>query len=119
MDSSGLENRLIDFASSIIELIKLLPNNKAGNHMAGQITRSGISPALNYGEAQCAESRKDFIHKMSICLKELKETLICLKIIDRSKLCKSSSLLDKCKEENNELISIFVSSINTAKKGKL
>ena len=81
-----LENRLIDFAVQIINVIEALPNTKAGNHIAGQLVRSGTSPAPNYGEAQSAESRKDFIHKMKIALKELRESLIWLRIIERKPL---------------------------------
>jgi four helix bundle protein len=80
-----------------------------------QLTRSGTSPALNYGEAQGAESRKDFIHKMKISLKELRETVVCLKIIVKSELLVSQKLTPLISEAD-ELISIFVTSINTAKK---
>ena len=76
--------------------------------------RSGTSPALNYGEAQSAESRKDFLHKMKVCLKELRETFVCLKIIEKSDLYESKQKIDIAKTENNELISIFVKSIETA-----
>jgi len=69
---------------------------------------------LNYGEAQGGESRKDFIHKMKIVLKELRETFICLKMISRASLSQMEDKLEKAIKENNELISIFVSSINTA-----
>ena len=68
-----LEDRLIDFAVRIINVVEALPSSKAGNHVAGQLIRSGTAPAPNYGEAQSAESRKDFIHKMKIALKELRE----------------------------------------------
>jgi four helix bundle protein len=76
--------------------------------------RSGTSPALNYAEAQSAESKNDFVHKMKICLKELRETLVCLKIILLKGYFKENKLADLVKE-NNELISIFVKSIQTAK----
>ena len=69
-----LEERLIDFVLFIDEIIEQLPNVRLANHLAGQIVRSGTSPALNYGEAQSAESQKDFVHKMQIVLKELRET---------------------------------------------
>ena len=78
---------MIDFAVRIINVIEALPNTKVGNHIGGQLLRSGTSPAPNYGEAQSAESRKDFIHKMKIALKELRETLIWLRIIERKELC--------------------------------
>ena len=79
-----LEERLIEFAVLIIEIVNEIPSSKAGNHLSGQLVRSGTSGALNYGEAQSAESRRDFIHKMKVILKELRETLVCLKIIHRS-----------------------------------
>ena len=69
-----LEDRLIDFAVRTIQLTESLPKTKAGRHIAGQLIRSGTSPAPNYGEAQGAESRSDFIHKMKVCLKALRET---------------------------------------------
>ena len=110
-----LEERLIDFAARCIKDAESLPKTLAGQHLADQLIRSGTSPALNYGEAQAAESRKDFIHKMKVCLKELRETSICLRIIVKAGLLgapKLESLLD----ETGELISIFVTSIKTAKK---
>lgn len=107
---------MIKFAASIIKLAETLPSSPVGNHMKGQIVRSGTSPALNYGEAQSAESKKDFIHKMSVCLKELRETFVALKIIKYSNLTKAVNLLEECFIENNEMISIFVKSIETAKK---
>lgn len=111
-----LEDRLIDFAVLIIDISENLNNTRAGNHVSGQIIRSGTSPALNYGEAQSAESRNDFIHKLKVLLKELRETLVALKIIKRGSLTKKIELLDNGTIECNELISIFVKSIETAKK---
>jgi len=73
-----LEERLVNFAIKIIDVVESLPRTRAGNHLAGQLIRSGTSPAFNYGEAQAAESRSDFVHKIGIVLKELKETRICL-----------------------------------------
>ena len=113
-----LEDRLIDFAVRIIQLTESLPNTRAGNHIAGQLIRCGTSPAPNYGEAQGAESRSDFIHKMKVCLKELRETRVWLRMIVRAELIKPVSKLDALIQENNELISIYVISIRTAKKGK-
>ena len=108
-----LEDRLVDFAVRVIEVAESLPNTYAGKHLAGQIIRSGTSPALNYGEAQSAESVADFIHKMKICLKELRETFVCLKIIKRKNYF-AEGKLDSINQENNELVSIFVKSIATA-----
>jgi four helix bundle protein len=113
-----LEDRLIEFAIKIIELVEELPKNRAGNHIAGQLIRCGTSPALNYGEVQSSESQKDFVHKMKIILKELRETNICLKIIKRKPLIRQYQRLDKVIKECAELISIFVSSIRTAQKPK-
>ena len=110
-----LEDRLIDFAARCIKVAESLPNSRAGLHLADQLTRSGTSPALNYGEAQAAESRKDFIHKMKISLKELRESLICLKIIVKSDLL-DLERLQTLMDESDELISIFVTSIKTAKQ---
>jgi four helix bundle protein len=115
MNKQELENRLIDFAATIIIVASKFEKNYAGNHLAGQIIRSGTSPALNYGEAQSAESSKDFVHKMGVCLKELRESFICLKIIEKANLTSDLNNLSNAKTEANELISIFVSSIKTAK----
>jgi len=110
-----LEGRLIDFAVRIIEVGRSLPKTKVGNHIAGQLVRCGTSPASNYGEAQGAESRSDFIHKMKVCLKELRETRVWLVMIVRAGLIKPASKLDSLIDENNQLISIFVKSIQTAR----
>ena len=115
MNKQELENRLIDFAAMIIIAANSFKNNYAGNHLAGQIIRSGTSPALNYGEAQSAESSKDFVHKMGICLKELRESFVCIKIIEKANLTTDFKQLSIAKIEANELISIFVTSIKTAK----
>ena len=116
MDKFNLEERLIDFGVLIIEIINELPNTKAGNHLTGQLVRSGTSPALNYGEAQAAESRRDFIHKLKVVLKELRESFICIKIIYRVKLHSSEDNIQKAMKESDELISIFVKSVETAQK---
>jgi four helix bundle protein len=113
-----LEDRLIDFGVRIIRLAEALPKTRVGNHIAGQIIRSGTSPAPNYGEAQSAESRPDFVHKMQICLKELRETRVWLLMIEKASLLKTASKLDPLIDENHQLISIFVTSVKTAKKKK-
>jgi len=114
MNRFNLEERLIDFSVLIIEIVNEMPNSKAGSHLSRQLVRSGTSVSLNYGEAQSGESRKDFIHKMKIVLKELRETFVCLKIIHRTKLYLTVSKMEKAMKENNELISIFVKSVETA-----
>jgi len=116
MNKFDLEERLINFAVTIVEICETMPDTRASNHLAGQLIRSGTSPALNYGEAQSGESRRDFIHKIKIVLKELRESYVCLKIIHRSRLYKSEDLIKSAMAENNELISIFVKSAETAQK---
>jgi four helix bundle protein len=81
-----LEDRLINFAVEIITICDSIKPTKAGNHLAGQLVRSGTSPALNYGEAQAGESTRDFIHKLKVILKELRESRNCLRIIERANL---------------------------------
>ena len=109
----ALENRLVDFAVRVIGVVEALPTDRAGKHVGGQLIRSGTSPAPNDAEAQSGESRKDFIHKMKIALKELRETSVWLKIIERKPLC-SPDRLAPLLEECNELIAILVTSIKTA-----
>ncbi|MEM1120129.1 MAG: four helix bundle protein [Bacteroidota bacterium] len=112
MTPQELEDRLIDFASRIIDLVEALPKGVAARHLGGQIVRSGTSPALNYGEARGAESPSDFVHKLKVCLKELRETYICMKIIDKRNWFPKGKLNSLLKE-NDELIAIFVSSVKT------
>ena len=111
-----LEDRLIEFGLRIIRLAEALPKTRVGNHIARQIIRSGTSPAPNYGEAQSAESRPDFIHKMQVCLKELREKRVWLLMTAKANLVKSVSQLDPLIDENNQLISIFVTSVKTARQ---
>jgi four helix bundle protein len=112
--ANRLEKRLIQFAVSIINLSNKLPKTHAGKHISGQILRSGTSPAPNYGEARGAESKADFVHKLGDVLKELNETLIWLKIINKCKLIKKEFLNDII-DENNQLAKIIVSSIQTVR----
>ncbi len=109
----SIEERLIQFSVDILNLTEDFPNTRAGNYFAGQMTRSGSAPALIYGEAQGAESRKDFIHKMQLSLKELRETRIALKLVIRKPLV-AEKIAAPLLNENNELIAIFVQSIKTA-----
>ena len=109
-----LDERLLDFSVSIIRITEALPNTRTGNHVAGQLLRSGTSPHANHGEAQGAESGKDFIHKMSICLKELRESLRWLRLIKKVPLVQEQAELDALLNETDELIRIFVASIKTA-----
>ena len=116
MTPRELEDRLIVFAVNIIRLSDGIKPSIGGRNLSEQIVRSSSSTALNYGEAQSAESPKDFVHKLGICLKEMRETFINLRIIDGAKLHSDQQLLDQLKTESNELISIFVKSIETSKR---
>ena len=116
MTNSELEERLIDFSVRIIRISNKIPRSQAGLTLSGQIVRSGTSSALNYGEAQGAESRRDFNHKTQIVLKELRETHICLKIIKKTRLVKIEDEIIEALAECNELISIFVRTIQTSKR---
>jgi four helix bundle protein len=112
-----LEDRLIDFAIQCSDIVEELPQTKLANHVGGQLIRSSSSGALNYGEAQSAESPNDFVHKLKVVLKELRESRVCLKIILRKPLLpveRVQPTLDEC----NELIAIFLKSIETANRNK-
>ncbi len=113
-----LQDRLVDFAVRIIKLSEKLPETKAGKHVSTQILRSGTSPAPNYGEAQSAESKADFVHKLKVALKELRETEIWIKIITKAEMIKPASQMVPLLQETDELIAILFTSIETAKKGK-
>ena len=114
-----LEERLLEFASAIIDLSEKLPDSRAGNHVAGQILRSGTSPYPNHGEAEDAESREDFIHKLKLCLKELRETRRWARLVKRKGWANDETTLIYILGEADELIRIFFSSIQTAKRNLL
>jgi len=116
MNRWELEERMIDFVVKISRIAQSLPVTKEGLYYKDQLIRSSGSAALNYAETMSAESKKDFIHKTSIVLKELRETYISLKIISRLNLCKSIELILNALNENNELISIFVKALQTSQK---
>jgi four helix bundle protein len=113
-----LEQRLIRFSVNVIQIAEKLPLTRTGNRLADQIIRSGTSSALNYGEAQSAESRRDFVHKLGIVLKELRETQIALKIILQSNLVPGTPELQIIIRECDELLAIFYRSVQTAKTAK-
>jgi len=113
-----LEERLIAFAILCMTISENMFTTRAGSYISQQLLRSGTSPALNYGEAQSAESRKDFIHKMKIILKELRESLISFYLTKRKPLIKNISLVDTGIQECKELVAIFVKSISTAVKNE-
>jgi four helix bundle protein len=99
----------------IIDVVEQLPKSRAGNHIAGQLLRSGTSPAPNYAEACAPESRRDFLHKMGICLKELRESHVWLRICQKKDMLPAKSLQLVLKE-CDELVRIFNRSIETARE---
>lgn len=111
-----LENRLLEFAANIIALTDSLPNTRSGNHIAGQLLRCGTSPLSNHGEVEAAESRRDFLHKLRICLKELRETKRWLRLVGRVKKLGPPRNFTICLNEVEELIRIFVASVRTTEK---
>jgi four helix bundle protein len=117
MNKKELEQRLITFSSSVLREVQKLKKDAEVNHLVGQIIRSATAVALNYGEAQSAESKRDFIHKTGIVLKELRETFINLSLL--SDLTEDSQLKESLidlKNENDELIAIFHKTVQTARQ---
>src|SRR2546430_148000 len=110
-----LEERLLELTARIVRLADSFPNTKAGNHIAGQLLRCGTSPLANHGEVEAAESRKDFLHKLRICLKELRETWRWLRLVERLQLAEVSDLRATLIEVE-ELIRIFAASVRTTEK---
>ncbi|MDH3291856.1 MAG: four helix bundle protein [Gemmatimonadota bacterium] len=108
-----LEDRLIDFGAAVCGALRRLPKDLVGSHLSRQLARSATSPAANYAEARGAESRRDFVHKMQICLKELRETGVWLELLHRRD---GADGVGGLKGECDELTAIFVSSIKTAKR---
>ena len=109
--------RLIEFAARIGKVVDALPDTRVGRHIAGQLVRCGTSGAPNYAEARGAESKKDFVHKLGVCLKELRESQCWLQLIVRADLLPESRLTQLV-DESDQLIAIFVKSITTAKTRK-
>ena len=103
----NLEQRLLEYASTVIDLSETLPKSRAGNHVAGQILRSGTSSYPNHGEGEEAESREDFVHKLKVCLKELRETRRWARLINRRGWAKDTATLRFVLSESDELIRIF------------
>jgi four helix bundle protein len=113
-----LEDRLVEYSCRMIDVVEALPSTRAGNYIAGQLIKCCLSPAFNYGEVQAAESRNDFIHKLGIVLKELKECRTALKIIRRKEMIKPAKRVDQIFKETEELIAIVAKSIETATRNK-
>lgn len=113
-----LEDSFVDFTCRMIDVVEALPNSRAGNYIAGQLIRACHSPTFNYGEVQGAESRNDFIHKLGVILKELKECRTALKVIRKKELIKPIKKTDNIFKENEELIAIIATSIETAERNR-
>ena len=113
-DWDALEERLLDFGARVGLVVDALPETRMGRHVAGQLVRYGTSPAPNYAEGCAAESRADFVHKLGVVLKELRETRVWVRLSVKSKLlpiAKLSALIDEC----TQLMNIIGKSIVTAK----
>jgi four helix bundle protein len=113
-----LEERLLNFSTDIIFLVERLPSSRTGMHVASQLLRSGTAPYSNHAEAQGAESPSDFIHKLRVSLKELRETERWLRLIARVPLITPGARLANLLREADELIRIFVASIRTAERNR-
>jgi four helix bundle protein len=116
MNNQELENRLINFSLDIVTWAGQLNKSQPLIHLKDQLIRSGTAVSLNYGEAQSAESKKDFIHKIGIVMKELRETQINLTILSRFEDLSSKSDISILLAENDELLAIFFKTLQTAKK---
>ncbi len=115
--SYDLEERLLVFAVDVIRFVEKMSKTEAGRHCSGQVLRSGTAPMAHHGEAQAAESNKDFIHKMRVALKELRETSRWLKVSSRVPLTQDLPENLPLLKETDELIRIFYASIRTAQRG--
>jgi four helix bundle protein len=113
-----LEERLLDFAVRIIRVAESIQRTPAGMHVADQLLRSGTSPYGNHGEAEGAESRDDFIHKLKICYKELREARRWLPLVERVPLVANPGLLEGLLAEAEALVRIFAASIRTAEANR-
>ena len=111
----NLEERLLKYSARIVLLTEKLPSVRSANHIASQLLRSGTSSMPNHGEAQAAESQADFIHKLKVCLKELRETYRWLRLIDYLKYGNADETHDLM-DETDQLIRIFVKSVRTAEE---
>lgn len=110
--ASDLEDRLVRFGAGICRCVYRLPRSRLGLHITSQLLRSATSPAANYAEARAAESTRDFIHKLKVCLKELRETLVWLKLIEELQIL-TDDQFSGIKREADELVALFVCSVRT------
>jgi four helix bundle protein len=115
MTPDELSERLLEFAVRVGKVVDALPNTRLGRHVAGQLVASGTSPGPNYEEGCAAESRADFVHKLSICLKELRESRYWLRLIVKAELLPKKKMGDLL-DEATQLCKIIGQSIVTAKE---
>jgi four helix bundle protein len=113
-----LQERLIDLAVLVMRIVDAMPNTQAGRLLSDQLLRSGTSPALHYGEAQGATSKKEFIYKLRNALKELRESHACLRIILKAAIHQMPANVERCRQECSELVAIFQASVKTAEGKK-
>jgi four helix bundle protein len=116
--ANELEDRLIDFAVRVIRVAHSLPRNAGGRHVAGQLLRAGTAAAPNYAEARGSESRGDFAHKLKICVKELNESRVWLRLVLRAGMLKPK-LLQPLIDENAQLCRVLNASVTTVRNGKV
>ena len=110
-----MRERLISYAVLVCRVAEGLPTSRVGKHVAGQLLRCGTAPAPHHAEAQGAESRRDFVHKMKLGLKELRESLVWLEFIRQMEIGKRETV-EQAIAETDQLIRIFVASIATARR---
>ena len=113
-----LEERLLDYSVRVIRVAEAMHGTRAAVHVADQLLRAGTSPYGNHGEAEGAESRDDFIHKLRVCYKELRESRRWLRLVQRASLVAAPAQLDPLIAEAEELVRIFAASIRTAKANR-
>ena len=114
----NLEERLLEFAVRVIRVSESMKRSPAGIYVADQLLRSATSPYGHHGEAEGAESRDDFVHKLRVCYKELREARRWLRLVQRTPLVTKPDLLDALVVEAGELVRIFSASIRTAEKNR-
>jgi len=116
MKGDDIYQRFVEIAIRIIRLVKALPKDYIGMHIGNQLLKSGTSCGANYEEARGSESNADFIHKLKIVLKESRESIFWLKVIENAELMPSDSL-NKIHKEFEELANIIAQSIITTQRG--
>lgn len=116
MKKAELEERLITFGADILRLKPCLISCFESTHLYQQLFRSATAVPLNYGESRGGLSMRDFVHKLSICLKETRESHINLRIMKKAELCTDKRMINNLIDESNQLIAIFTKSIETTKE---